>query len=63
MGYTALAMTMRYIGDGYKFPGDTFLSGVPTKLHSTFGNVGAKVIFHPSIYTYLHGFNSIHGSL
>lgn len=50
MAYTALAMTVRYIGGGYKVPGGSFLSGVPAKLQPTFGNVGAKGIFHPSSF-------------
>jgi amino acid permease len=50
MAYTALAMTARFLGGGYKLPGGQFLSGVPIKLQPSFGTVGAQGVFHPSSF-------------
>lgn len=50
MAYTALAMTIRYIGGGYAVPGGKFLSGVPVKLQPSFGTIGAQGVFHPSSF-------------
>jgi amino acid permease len=48
MAYTALAMTLRYMGGGYKLPDGKFLSGVAANLQPSFGAIGAKGVFRPS---------------
>jgi amino acid permease len=48
MAYTALAMTLRYIGGGYKLPDGKFLSGVAANLQPSFGTIGAQGVFRPS---------------
>ena len=50
MVYTTIAMTVRYIGGGYKLPAGKFLSGVPASLQPSFGTIGARGVFSPSSF-------------
>ncbi len=50
MGYTALAMGLRYFGGAYAVPNGVFLPDVAASLQPSFGNIGAVGVLNPSAF-------------
>jgi amino acid permease len=50
MVYTGMAMTVRYVGGGYKFPVGEFLGGVSQNMQPSFGNIGARGVLNPKSF-------------
>lgn len=48
MAYTAVAMTVRFLGKAYIAPGGKFATDLAPSLRPQFGTVGAKGVFTPS---------------
>jgi amino acid permease len=48
MVYTAIAMTVRYVGKAYAMPGGKFATDIAPSLRPQFGTVGAQGILTPS---------------
>jgi len=50
MGYTTIAMMIRYFGGAYAFPSGALLPGVATALQPNFGTNGAMAVFSPNSF-------------
>lgn len=53
MMYTALAMTIRYVGKSYVAPAGQFVADCAPALRPSFGTIGAEGIFSPSSFLLL----------
>lgn len=50
MGYTAIAMGIRYFTGAYAFPNGAFLPDVPAQLQPAFGTTGAMGVLNPASF-------------
>lgn len=50
MGFTAVAMGMRYFTGAYAAPAGVFLPDIAAKLQPAFGNIGAAGVFTPNAF-------------